>query len=157
MVTLQDVLGLMGDDEFTGLVDLVQLGDKAVPHLSQILNDTSQDVFLRQQAAVALGKIGAAAGARAVRATLKDENPMLRLTAARALTLIKGVEVANSLQKLLKDHDPSVQKVAIQTLADVGREDTLLVLKEMQKQRLPSFLHTEINLALEKLRQRDVR
>lgn len=154
MIDFADVIALMQEDEFDGLITLRQIGPQAVPHLVAILNDPSQPTFLRQRAIVALGEIGSADAADDVQTMLNDSNPVIRYMAAIALTKMSGTAATSALIPLLTDADPSVVKVAIQCLTEVGDTQTLAQLETVKAASPHNFLRTEAETAIKQIEER---
>lgn len=103
---LRDAVG-SGDDELVarGAHGLGAIGDsEAVPRLLELLR-SSRPVFVRVQAATALGAIGDPASAAALAQALHDDAWLLRERAARALTHL-GAEGRTALARAAGDGDP---------------------------------------------------
>jgi HEAT repeat protein len=93
-------------------------GEEAVESLIKCLEDASSPK--RQEAAVALGKIGDSRAVKPLEGVLEDEDGHLRVSAIEALSQIGATDSRALLFRRLKDRDRHVRAAAVEALGRVG-------------------------------------
>jgi HEAT repeat protein len=157
MATREEVTALMQGDEFDRLIDILRMGEEAVPILLDIMKDSSAPAFMRHRATATLGEIRSPTAAPDIRAALNDDDPVERIMAARALVQIEGPDAAAALTPLLQDADPSVSIVAMQGLAQVGDQTALAALENLGTDSPDAAVRSEAQAAIIKIQDRDAK
>ena len=134
--------------EFQDLPRLVELGETAIPVLSDILIKDDAPI-LRMRAALVLGQIGTPEAAHILTIVAFDRIPEIRVAIAKALGEVGGSEAENTLMTLLRDEDASVRKWVIRSLARVGGPKALSVLHASLNSEREDFLRDEISKAVD--------
>jgi HEAT repeat protein len=98
---------------------LAKIGEPAVDPLIQILKD-DDDVYVRADAAYALGDIGNPRALEPLIQALKDENWVVRKVASDALGKIGDIGARDSLTRALNDEIVDVRKSAVEALKKLG-------------------------------------
>lgn len=153
--TRDEIQPLLLAEEFSGLPELVELGEDAVPALLEILEESQEDAFLRCRCLVALGEIGSPLAAPAVIPHLASEDRTDRVHSARALANILGAEASLHLLPLLDDEVLSLRKVAIQCLGSKAGPEVLPALRQVVAESPHDFLRTEAAAAIEQIEGRE--
>ena len=91
------------------------------PDLTVLVNDS--EARIRRRAALAIGRVGVAAGVQPLVATLSDTDPDVREMAAFALGLIGDSAAAPALIKALGDAVPIVRGRAAEALGQIDAKD----------------------------------
>lgn len=133
--------------EFERLNELVELGEEAVPILSEILRRDEWEIS-RRRAAIALGRLGSADAVEVLGEAAADKNPAIRVSASRALGEVGGDQAEESLLRLLADEDASVRKWAIRSLGKVGGAKAREALSKFLETEAEDFLKREIRGAI---------
>lgn len=154
MPTREEIIALMQEDEFSGLIDLVRMGHEAIPILCDILEDATLPAFLRYRATVALGEIGERGAVDAIRTTLALHDPVQKQMSLRALAKILGQDAIPTLVIYADDPDATVAKVALQGLSDVGDRTILALLERHKAENQHDFLRIQADETLKTLRDR---
>jgi Uri superfamily endonuclease len=113
------VPALPSDDWFAGMLGAkkMKVGNKDLAALLKTL--TSGDERAREEAALALGRLGSMAIAPLI-ALLADADPEHRWWAARALAEVGGDGAVNPLIDVLEDPDPDMRACAALALGRIG-------------------------------------
>lgn len=151
----EEIQPLLLAEEFSGLEQLIDLGEEAVPALLEILEENSDDDFLSYRCLIALGRIGSPLGAEAVIARLESGDRVDRIHAVRALAGILGADVSPHLLPLLDDPDLSLRKVAIQCLGAKGGREVVLALEGIVAESTHEFLREQARAAIEQIQERE--
>ncbi len=96
---------------------------ETVDFLNGILTDNSEDLGIRAQAAISLGRIGSPSCVARLMVVLKtDGSAAMRRSAAKALGLSRSVETLGALeQAVARDRDPTVKYQAYTSLLHIER------------------------------------
>ncbi len=129
------VSGLLQGEEFQGLEEIVNLGDKAIPPLSRLVK-AGKDIFIKQRSAIALGLIGGKTSVKPLLPLLKDRNPILRLTAVESLGNTGEKVASKDIIRMLDDNDFSVRRKAAIALGKLKEESSVPKLKKIAKEDL---------------------
>jgi HEAT repeat protein len=154
MATREEITALMQGDEFDRLIELLQLGEEAVPILIDIMKDSTAPVFMRHRATAALGEIRSPTAAPDIEATLTDADPVQRIMSIRALVKIVGDGATGALVSLLEDPDQSVSNAAIQGLAAAGNPTALAALEDFKTRSENDILQTQAKDAIKDIKDR---
>ena len=93
----------------------------APPDLTVLVGDS--EARIRRRAALAIGRVGLAAGVQPLVATLSDADPDVREMAAFALGLISEVTATPALMKALTDPAPIVRGRAAEALGQINAKE----------------------------------
>jgi cyclophilin family peptidyl-prolyl cis-trans isomerase/HEAT repeat protein len=93
----------------------------ATPDLTVLVGDS--EARIRRRAALAIGRVGLAAGVQPLVATLADADPEVREMAAFALGLIGDVTATPALMKALTDPAPIVRGRAAEALGQINAKE----------------------------------
>lgn len=91
--------------------------------LKGVLSDSSEELSMRAQAAISIGRIGSPSClARLQEVLRKDKNIAIRRAAAKALGLSRSLEAINALgQAVESDNDPTVKAQAYASLRGIEK------------------------------------
>jgi len=131
--SVKNILHSLSPDD-PGVVDqvlnrLVELGDAAIPPLTELLNHDNQ--FIRAIAAEVLGTLGKPVTIDLLARLLLDPDANVRIVAARALGKIRHIRSAEKLSHALEDADPKVAGLAangLELLGDLAVEPVFALL-----------------------------
>ena len=120
----------LAGEEFEGCADLVKLGRKAVPRLTEIVANDA-DPARRKRAAIALGRMRALEGVSALTKVLSDKDPTVAVSAIQALEAMRQKGVTKDIVACLKASDPSVRRSAAKALGRLGAKDATCALADL--------------------------
>jgi HEAT repeat protein len=127
---VQKFLGMSSDDlEHASLPPGTNVDSAAVRALTGALRD--EDRGIREQAAFALGALGAHGSLRDLAGALADPEPTVRAAAASSIGKLKGTEQARALIAILADDSPAVRNQAVKALGSLHLKDSAPALREM--------------------------
>lgn len=144
---------LKANHDITGIVDVLKYNedwqvrreaiyvlaeldqDRAYPLLIEILKDSKSDIFLRQAAAKALGKIGEPRGVRPlIMATQSNDSALARVAYESIMAM--GSRALNPLVDIVADKTTQLMKPVLQMLEElIERDCTSILLKAVMTER----------------------
>lgn len=144
---------LKANHDITGIVDVLKYNedwqvrreaisvlaeldqDRAYPLLIEILKDSKSDIFLRQAAAKALGKIGEPKGVRhLIMATQSNDSALARVAYESIMAM--GSRALNPLVDIVADKTTQLMKPVLQMLEElIERDCTSILLKAVMTER----------------------
>lgn len=164
-------LGKTKDEKYAGvLLDLLQDGDfheklktrvieslgdlgalEAVPPLTEIVENPSEERAWRWRACQALGKIGAPESFGVLQKIFSDEDKVLRAYATEALGFYGGKEAEGLLRKALRDGSWDIRMRAVRQLGERGSVDSVNFLIYLAEEDPEMKIRTEAVEALGKI------
>jgi HEAT repeat protein len=126
----QSLIEKMQDEEFQSLDEIIRMGDIVVEPLRRILVE-EKDPMIRQRAAVALGRIGAAESVQELRESLRDPVAPVVISALNALAAIQAQGTEPDVERLLSSADVSVRMTAAKTLGSLGDPSAINALESV--------------------------
>jgi HEAT repeat protein len=127
---VQKLLGMSSDDvEHSTLSPGISVDSAAIRALTGSLRD--EDKGIREQAALALGVLGARGSLGALAAALADPEPTVRAASAASIGKLGGTEQARALIPLLADDSAATRNQAVRALGALHLKESAPALREM--------------------------
>jgi HEAT repeat protein len=111
---------------------IVKIGKKGYHHIVHDYIDT-EDVYIRREIPVILGKMGNKESETALISFLKEENPLIRKNSLKALEKIIELKNIKYVLVTLNDQDLDVRKESIRVLGNIGSKRAISPLSELLK------------------------
>ncbi|WP_414576388.1 HEAT repeat domain-containing protein [Anabaena sp. CCY 9402-a] len=135
------------DSRVKAVYTLGEIGNKiAIPSLIQTLENEQNFVFIRSDAAKALGQIKSYNAIPALIKALDDSNATIRSSAAAALGKIASSTSIYALIQTIKDSNYNVRREAAYALGEIGDKSVIPILIEVLGNEVSAIIYNKSEL-----------